>query len=164
MVILNYDSFHSLVGQKPIGKIWLVDFYASWCGPCQQLAPEWRKLAKRVDASVVTVGQVDCVIEQKLCMEQGIQSYPNIRIYTADSKGFNRYDLYQGWMRDVHNLFQWVQNYMPSVSIPLDMSKFENMVLKSGEEEELPWMVDFYAPWCGHCQVFAPTFESLATV
>jgi DnaJ family protein C protein 10 len=34
------------VGKKEKGKIWLVDFFASWCGPCQQLAPEWRKLAK----------------------------------------------------------------------------------------------------------------------
>jgi DnaJ homolog subfamily C member 10 len=44
--ILNRDSFQSLVGKKEKGKIWLVDFFASWCGPCQQLAPEWRKLAK----------------------------------------------------------------------------------------------------------------------
>ena len=164
VVILTYDTFHSMVGQKPIGKIWLVDFYASWCGPCQQLAPEWRKLAKRVDANLVSVGQVDCVVEQKLCMEQGIQSYPNIRIFPSDSAGFSRYDLYQGWMRDAHNLFVWVQNYMPSVSIHLDLNKFEKMILQNADKsQEKPWMVDFYAPWCGHCQVFAPTFESLAS-
>jgi DnaJ family protein C protein 10 len=46
VTILTYQTFKTLVEQKPAGKIWLVDFYASWCGPCQQLAPEWRKLAK----------------------------------------------------------------------------------------------------------------------
>ena len=27
-----------------------------------------------------------------------------------------------------------------------------------------PWVIDFYAPWCGHCQVFAPEFEEVAVV
>ncbi len=46
VITLNYESFHKLVATKPIGHVWLVDFFANWCGPCQQLAPEWRKLAK----------------------------------------------------------------------------------------------------------------------
>jgi DnaJ family protein C protein 10 len=46
VVTLTYESFHKLVAAKPIGKVWFVDFFANWCGPCQQLAPEWRKLGK----------------------------------------------------------------------------------------------------------------------
>jgi len=46
VVVLNYESFHRLVGSKPVGKVWLIDWYANWCGPCQMMAPEWRKLAK----------------------------------------------------------------------------------------------------------------------
>jgi len=160
VITLTYDSFYKLVANKPVGKLWLVDFYASWCGPCQQLEPEWRKLAKKFDKDIVLVGKVDCVVEQKLCMEQGVNSYPNIRAYPANSKGTTRFQQYQGWMRDANTLTQWASDFLPSKTQMLDYQTFESLVLKNDGDE--PWLVDFYAPWCGHCHVFAPKFETIA--
>ncbi|CAF0707832.1 unnamed protein product, partial [Brachionus calyciflorus] len=167
VITLTYDSFYKLVGTKPSDKIWMIDFFASWCGPCQQLAPEWRKLAKRVDKKIVTVAQVDCVIEERLCADQAVRSYPNIRLYPTGSKGYLRFEQFQGWMRDANSLLQWVGNYMPTISVMLNLDSFEQLVLGNFEDknnnDQIPWIVDFYAPWCGHCQVFAPTFEALAS-
>lgn len=43
---LTPETFQSLVGERKKGETWLVDYYAPWCGPCNELAPDWNKLAK----------------------------------------------------------------------------------------------------------------------
>lgn len=46
VVALNAPQFATEVLNRGPDQMWLVDFFAPWCGPCQQLSPEWRKLAK----------------------------------------------------------------------------------------------------------------------
>lgn len=46
-----------------------------------------------------------------------------------------------------------------SAVIDLIPSNFDQIVLKSGK----PALVEFFAPWCGHCKTLAPTYEELAT-
>ena len=164
LISLNFESFNRLVGTKQVGQIWFVTFSASWCGPCQQLAPEWRKLAKKIDKKLANVGSVDCAVEQILCSEQRVTSYPNIRVYTAGSYGASSYEIYNGWMRDVNSLMQWAGNYLPSKSQHMDFKKFQSSVINQSPDETEPWLVTFSSPWCGHCHVFAPIFESIAFV
>jgi thioredoxin-like negative regulator of GroEL len=42
----------------------------------------------------------------------------------------------------------------------LTSQSYEQLVLKTSDN----WLIDFYAPWCQHCQIFAPTFETIASV
>lgn len=49
---LTMDNFHSEVGAKSEQDIYVVEFYAPWCGPCQKLQPEWRKMAQKVNKIV----------------------------------------------------------------------------------------------------------------
>ena len=46
-----------------------------------------------------------------------------------------------------------------SAVIDLIPSNFDKIVLKSGK----PALVEFFAPWCGHCKNLAPVYEELAT-
>lgn len=47
---------------------------------------------------------------------------------------------------------------LPAASIELSSANFERFLSRDG----LPVLVDFWAPWCGPCKMFAPTFAQMA--
>jgi len=58
----------------------LVDFWATWCGPCQALAPTIEELAKDFDGQAL-VGKVDVDNNQVSAGEYGIRSIPTVLIF-----------------------------------------------------------------------------------
>ena len=60
-------------GDKPV----IVDFYATWCGPCRQVAPVLEELAKEYDGKIV-IYKVDTDKERELAAAFGIRSIPTI--------------------------------------------------------------------------------------
>lgn len=158
VISLNEQTFRQLVRMKDAGKIWLVDFFAPWCGPCRQLSPEWRQLAKmmRKNSQIVEVAQVDCQAQHGLCQMESVNSYPTIRLYPLG--GYGTFYTYNGWHRDAGSLQSWAYEFLPSKVETLHWNNFGMRVLDSMQ----PWIVDFYTPWCGHCQVFKPEFERVA--
>ncbi|XP_029214585.2 dnaJ homolog subfamily C member 10-like [Acropora millepora] len=156
VIQMTPETFQSLVAQRNVGETWLVDFYAPWCGPCNELAPEWNKLAKQMKDEA-GVGSIDCQKYRWFCQEQGVNSYPTIRLYPHNSQGGYRYVSHRGW-RDVHSLYSWAFQHLPSLVTQFNYHSFHENVLAS----EDAWIIDFYAPWCGHCVQFAPDFEKAA--
>jgi len=166
--------------------VWLVEFYAPWCGHCRNLVPEWEKAAK-ILKGVVNVAAVDATQDQSLAQKYGVQGYPTIKVFGADKR--NPTD-YQGQrtadaivgegMSQARKLVNERQKGKKSSSkksssssgskdggrrrqqekavIELGDSDFEDTVLNSSDE----WLVEFYAPWCGHCKALAPEWEKAA--
>ena len=60
-------------GEKPA----VIDFYATWCGPCRMVAPILKDLAKEYGDSII-IYKVDTDKEKELSMAMGIQSLPTI--------------------------------------------------------------------------------------
>lgn len=75
---LNDETFKSEVLEKdePI----LVDFWATWCGPCRQLAPTIEELANEF-AGRVRVAKVDTQAAQATATEQQIKVLPTLVLY-----------------------------------------------------------------------------------
>ena len=63
----------SYKGDKPA----VIDFYATWCGPCRMVAPILKDLAKEYGDSIV-IYKVDTDREKELSGTMGIQSLPTI--------------------------------------------------------------------------------------
>jgi protein disulfide-isomerase A6 len=91
---LNERDFPSKILNSP--HLWIVKFYAPWCGHCKTLAPEFEKAAKSLDG-IVRFGAVDCTVEQTLCSKYQVQGYPTVKVFPADKKGSEKVPMdYQG--------------------------------------------------------------------
>ena len=70
VTLLRADTFEDTVIKDD--TYWMVEFYAPWCGHCQQLAPEYEKAAKELKAGErAKLGAVDCDAEKELCGRDG---------------------------------------------------------------------------------------------
>ena len=71
------------------------------------MKPDWDKLGSAYEGSSVIIGDADCTKEQELCSEYGVQGYPTIKYFTAET-GKDGAD-YQGG-RDYDSLEKFVED------------------------------------------------------
>ena len=65
-----------LLAKEPV----LVDFWATWCGPCRMLAPLIEEIANEY-AGKVKVGKVNVDDERELALEYGVSSIPTVMVF-----------------------------------------------------------------------------------
>ena len=76
-VTITNENFESLKnGAEPL----VVDFWATWCGPCRMLGPVISELANEYDGKI-TVGKCDVEENEDLAVEFGIRNIPTILFF-----------------------------------------------------------------------------------
>ena len=69
----NNPETWKYLGDKPA----LIDFYATWCGPCKKIAPILEELAGEYDGKIV-VGKCDVDENDELAAQYGIRNIPTV--------------------------------------------------------------------------------------
>ncbi|CAM9271262.1 unnamed protein product [Scytosiphon promiscuus] len=153
----------------------VVEFYAPWCGHCKKLAPalsEAAKKIKEVDEKIV-FAKMDCTADgnKEFKDKMGIKGFPSFRMFegTLESAKEHRPP------RVMPQLMQYFKAikvrssdssrgrsaylkpekcFSPSGSAVTVLSKdnFEDFISADFA------VVEFYAPWCGHCKKLFPEY------
>jgi thioredoxin 1 len=76
------SKFGELLKSKPIV---LVDFHATWCGPCKMLSPIITRVAKKAGDNVRIV-KIDVVKNQPLAGSLGVRGVPTLILYKNGEK------------------------------------------------------------------------------
>lgn len=157
--LTDETEFNKLVAETNV----LAEFYAPWCGHCKNLAPEYEIAGKAFKAEdPVALVAVDATVAT-FSGKYDVKGYPTLKWFPK-GKPVQEY----GGGRTADTIVPWVNEQIgtnrkikmaPTAVMTLTMENFQE-VTTSGRGV----LVEFYAPWCGHCKQLTPIYEELAKV
>ncbi|KAI7823898.1 thioredoxin-like protein, partial [Kickxella alabastrina] len=118
-------------------------------------------------AKDIVIAEVNADDHRDLGTKFGIQGFPTLKFFPKGGDVKTPEDYTKG--RDLESLSDFVREktgIVPLIKKPasyvtaLDYAKFKDVAL----DESKFVLVEFYAPWCGHCKTLAPIYEQLSQV
>lgn len=102
--IITKDEFKSKVLES--GDTILVDFFATWCGPCQALLPVIDELSHELPSGAA-IYKVDVDNDPELASQYGVMSIPSLKVF----KGGEVVDESMGMMSK-ESLLEMIEKHM----------------------------------------------------
>lgn len=151
-------------------KAALVEFYAPWCGHCKHLEPEYDKVGDAfADSKEVLIAKVDADAHRDLGSQFEVQGFPTLKFFPKGWKSGDETIPYED-ARTSEALIEFVNKNsgakpkktkaLPSNVVELTNKNFNEIVLDSTKNV----LVEFYAPWCGHCKRLVPDYEKVSGI
>lgn len=183
VVTLDPSNFDAMVlGSE---DLWLVEFFAPWCGHCKRLTPEWEKAANDLKGTKIHIAAVDADKHRDLGSRFHVQGFPTIKVFGEDKSNPTNYEGQRqasGIVQFARKQWKAIENKRNGVTeeeaggeeevqkpqsafydntdvIELNDAMIDSDVANSKE----PWLIEFYAPWCGHCKNLSPEWKKAAT-
>lgn len=96
---MNLQEFNNLINEDLV----LVDFYATWCGPCKMMGPVLEELENSRSVKVV---KIDVDKNEEIAKNYGVMSIPTLILF---QKG-KQLDKKIGFV-PLETLSEWISNY-----------------------------------------------------
>ena len=188
ITVVTGSSFARIALDKD--KDVLLEVFAPWCGHCKNLFPTYKALAGNLSGiGSLVIANMDGTANEIEYEGIEVKGYPTLAFFPASpdgSKKVARY--YDGGSGDVASFASWLhKNAVVKFELPAAVAAAAAAVKSEPEptaeeaaasavvtavgttvdaialDAERDVMLEFYAPWCGHCKALAPVYEALAT-
>lgn len=181
---LTYDNFWSFLDRHPLA---LVEFYAPWCGHCQQLAPNYREaaaiLADEDLPTPVVFAKYDDSTDYQRQLRAGApdmfdyQAYPSLFVFRhrkherytggreADDLVFYMSAVAKGLdpeeeeKKSKPGFYKKEADYNENVLMELYTENFDDVVV---QDKNTVWIIEFYSDHCPICKTLAPQIRDAA--
>jgi len=166
VIQITKENYKGKVLKAAKTDMWLLEFYAPWCGFCKSFSPTFENMDNLLRIEQVKVGKIDCEPNKELCDSFEIVRFPSIKfirdglLYDYKFKQGTNEGMLAQFVREGFEGFEPVELpgliYEHTAITDIGLENFTKVI---GSHD---WMLEFYSPQCAHSQKFTPSYQRLA--
>ena len=130
------DLCDSHFPDKSSEHVWMVEFYAPWCGHCKALKPKFidaaKKAKKDAEFQGIKFGAVDCTKEQSLCQKYDVKGYPTLKAFVGGKAREFR------GQRETEDMLQFMAQLKDSKGTKGGSSKCASSLIDASKQDAIP--------------------------
>jgi protein disulfide-isomerase A6 len=102
-------------------EVYMVMFYAPWCGHCKNLKPKYESAARNNSNSQIKFARINCDDNRTTCGQYGVQGYPTLKVFLPGGK----VEDYNGG-RDESSMMHILEGFAKNLVPPKPLAFLEN--------------------------------------